>query len=149
MVHVRNIVRLKNVPPELKETDAYLFGQVHNTFVGLIIVMAILCIYSLSYLFLGNMPLMISNAVDLIVALGILVYFVRDPVSRKRIAANILIAILVVTSFPTVLATGGIESSSMVWYALFPAVMVFMNGVKNAAIWFFYLSYSGFPVCDT
>lgn len=137
MLDLRKVLKLKNVPPEIINNNLYLYGQIHNTHLGLIVVMGILLIYLFSYLLMSSMILAIILTVNFIIVLSLYIFFIKDPVKRKSIASNMTILMLVSTAYPIVLLTGGIESSTLIWFSLFPAVMVFMNGIKNAAIWFF------------
>ncbi len=121
----------------------YYYDQIRNTYLCLVIVGITLFIYTVSYLIIGNMVLVLVNGANILLLCMGFVFFLRKPEKRKAFTANLILILLFLNAYPVSLLTGGIKSSTIVWFTIFPAIMVFMNGIKNAAIWFA-VSFTGY-----
>ncbi len=133
---IRKLFRLKNIYPYLSNESAYLYGQIKGTYIGLLLVSITWFIYFMAYLLIGDRFLMYISGVNILIFFLLFIYFMREPVQRKVIVANAMLAFLFLNAYPISFLTGGLNSSTVIWIALFPAIMVLMNGIKNAVVWF-------------
>ena len=132
---IKSLVGFNNIPVVLKEENHYLYGQIFTTLLCLIIELVIVLLYISSYLLMKDMILVIIHIINFCIVLLSYLFFIRKPVKRKALVSNITIFIQFFSALTIVLLTGGIESSALIWFPFLPAIMVFMNGIKNAIIW--------------
>jgi len=130
-----DLLKLKNIPEELKDESPYLYSQLFNIQMGMIFVIVILVLYGCSYVFLDNPQIPLISVLTFAGTLSCYLYYRKDPVNRKCLISNILLSILFIAIAVVVLNTGGLHSSSLVWFAMLPSYMVLVNGFKNAFIW--------------
>ena len=134
--YIKKLINLKNIPSNLKNENSHLYSQIYNTYFSLILVLIILLLYFICYLSMGNLLLSTIIASVFLPGLVSFIFFINNPEKRKKIASNITIFILFITTYAITLFTGGIESSTVIWIFMYPAIMVFMTDIKNATIWF-------------
>ena len=132
---IKSLVGFNNIPVELKEENHYLYGQIFTTLLCLIIELVIVLLYISTYLLMQDKILVIIHIINFSIVLLSYLFFIKNPVKRKALVSNITIFIQFFSALTIVLLTGGIESSALIWFPFLPAIMVFMNGIKNAVIW--------------
>ncbi len=134
---LKALFTFKNIPPSLKEDDPYLHGQVYITFLGLYVGLVSMLVFTIVYGIVGNTALSILSFVDFILIVFSFFIYSKDPVKRKIVVPNLIILVQYITAYPIAMKTGGIVSSSLIWFTFFPSAMIMMNGIKNSIIWFF------------
>ncbi len=129
------IFDVKNVPQSVKENDIYLYGQIRSTYYGILILCAVWSFYFFAYLYIDNHVFIIISVCNIALSCIGYAFFLKDPMKRRVLTANFILVLLFLTLYPIALFTGGLNSSTALWFVLFPSFVVFMNGIKNAAVW--------------
>ncbi len=134
-MNLRETFQLQAIPPHLEEQNIYRFSQVQSTYIGLLFIGLTWSLYTISYAFIGDASLFLISITNVLIYALLLVFFSREPIKRKVFTANFILFFLFLNAYPISFMSGGINSSTVVWLALFPTIMVLMNGVKNAIPW--------------
>jgi len=136
ILSIKKVLSLRNIPDDLKKENSHSYSQIYNTYLSLFFVQLILAIYMISYFIMKNY--LLSSIFISVFILGLIsfILFIINPLQRRIFAANLTIFILLATTYPMTLFTGGINSSTIIWFSMYPAMIVFTTNIKNAAIWF-------------